>query len=80
MRATLEFDLDNPDDKIAHLRCVKATDMALALWEITRMRKDVMYELEGKEGLADWEVANLVLEKMFDKIREQGINIDELLV
>jgi hypothetical protein len=35
MKAKLEFDLDDFDDKMAHNRCVKATDMALVLWEIT---------------------------------------------
>jgi hypothetical protein len=34
MKAKLEFDLDDFDDKMAHNRCVKATDMALVLWEI----------------------------------------------
>ena len=34
MKAKLTFDLDDIDDKMAHERCVKATDMALVLWEI----------------------------------------------
>ena len=34
MKATLEFNLDNPDDKIDHMRCIKATDMSLMLWDI----------------------------------------------
>lgn len=35
MKAKLEFDLDDMDDKMAHDRCIKATDMALVLWELT---------------------------------------------
>ena len=34
MKAKLIFDLDDFDDKMAHERCVKATDMAIVLWEI----------------------------------------------
>ena len=34
MRAKLTFDLDDLDDKMAHERCIKSTDMALVLWEI----------------------------------------------
>ena len=34
MKAKLIFDLDDIDDKMAHERCVKSTDMALVLWEI----------------------------------------------
>jgi len=31
MKATLEFDLDEYDDILAHLRCIKSLDMSLAL-------------------------------------------------
>jgi hypothetical protein len=34
MKATLEFDLDDQDDKLNHLRCVNSTDMALFIWEL----------------------------------------------
>ena len=34
MKAKLTVDLDDIDDKMAHERCVKSTDMALVLWEI----------------------------------------------
>lgn len=34
MKAILEFDLDNPEDRMAHSRCIKATEMAVALFEI----------------------------------------------
>lgn len=34
MKATLKFDLDDIDDKEAHLRCVKSLDMSLALNDI----------------------------------------------
>jgi len=37
MLAKLEFDLSEPDDRQAHLRCVKALDMALALWDIRQL-------------------------------------------
>lgn len=34
MTATLTFDLNDHDDRQAHMRCVKATDLALAIWSI----------------------------------------------
>ncbi len=34
MRATLKFDLEEPDDRQAHLRCTKALEMSLLLWKI----------------------------------------------
>jgi hypothetical protein len=35
MKATLEFDLNNPDDVAAHLRCISANSMENALFEIS---------------------------------------------
>jgi len=33
MKAILKFDLDNADDEVSYTRCVKAKDMALAIWD-----------------------------------------------
>ena len=41
MKATLTFNLDDIDEKMAHFRCIKALDMALALWEIDRYTKAI---------------------------------------
>jgi hypothetical protein len=34
MKATLEFDMEEPQDRLAHMRCAKALDLTLALWDI----------------------------------------------
>ncbi len=34
MKAALYFRLDDPEDIQAHMRCTKATDMALALYQL----------------------------------------------
>jgi hypothetical protein len=68
MKATLEFNLDDPDDRMAHLRCVKALDMALALFEIN-------YNLRKKVERDDIDVWEAIVD-IFD---EQGINPDELI-
>ena len=34
MKATLEFNMDDPEDQRAMLRCVKSTEMAVALFSI----------------------------------------------
>tara|TARA_R110001583_G_scaffold168677_1_gene321527 strand:- start:1199 stop:1429 length:231 start_codon:yes stop_codon:yes gene_type:complete len=34
MKAILEFNLDNPEDRMNHKRCVKASDMAIFIWEL----------------------------------------------
>lgn len=34
MKAILKFDLTDSDDRMAHQRCIKSLDLALALWDI----------------------------------------------
>jgi hypothetical protein len=34
MKGILEFNLDDQEDEVAYMRCVKAKDMALVLWDM----------------------------------------------
>jgi hypothetical protein len=81
MKATLEFDLNDHDDRMAHLRAVKSTDMAIVLSEIlTNLEKRVQHEVENFE--ADSDPSDGVY-AAFRKIRElcydHGIIIDDLI-
>lgn len=74
MKAILEFNLTDPDDVTSHLRCIKATDMACALWEIRNLGKELGWlEEEGKL------TAEAVMEKIFEHFDNHNINTDELL-
>ena len=47
MKAILEFDLDDGSDKMAHTRCLKATDAYLVLWNFSEfLRKDERPNIE----------------------------------
>jgi hypothetical protein len=74
MKATLEFDLNEPDDIIKHLRCIKALDMACALWEIRNLGKELGW-LEEEGTLT----AEAVMEKILEHFENHNINTDELL-
>src|SRR6056300_1281027 len=56
MKAKLEFDLDNPDDRMGHMRCVKATNMALMLWDIKqKIRSKLKYSNDlSEDELHQW--------------------------
>ena len=43
MKATLEFNLDNEDDKESHLNCVRANEMHLAIWNATHNNKHLSH-------------------------------------
>ena len=78
MKAKLEFDLDDFDDRMAHMCCVKASDMASILFEMsTNARKRITmgseYGEEYYKGVDD------VFNKLRELMEEHNINIDELI-
>ena len=66
MKATLEFNLDDVEDRMAHYRCVKALDMALALWQI----KQLFYNRDDEEGIS--------VDKLLAIFEDYNIEIEEL--
>jgi regulator of RNase E activity RraB len=82
MKAKLLFDLSDPDQKMEHLRCVKSTDMALALWQISVNAKKQCYRIaEGKEMQGESvDYINLVFEKIYEIMEEHSIDVDDLVI
>lgn len=75
MRATLSFNLDDLDDFIAHKRCIKSLDMALALWDFSgKLRHIVDTSEDGKWVDEDdvWKAWNEIMEKY-------NLNLNELV-
>ena len=68
MKATVEFDLEDLDDVMAHLRCVKSMDMALALFKIQGIIRD------------KWEFnADEIGKKINGAFEEYDINLEDLI-
>lgn len=54
MQGKLIFDLNEPDDIQAHFRCVKALDMALCLWDLSRfIRNKEAYSEDDSISIED---------------------------
>lgn len=82
MEARLKFDLDEIDDKMAHLRATKSLDLALVLWELTHnSKKELERKLEGHKNLNSnsLDTLDLVFEKIHELMEEHNINIEELV-
>ena len=77
MKATLEFDLDDSVDETAHLRAIKSTKLAIALWDMDQYLRGLI-----KYGELD-DAIYKTLEETRDKLREimseNSIDLDELL-
>lgn len=81
MKAILEFNLDEHEDRMAHMRCTKSVDMAWVLSEILiNLEKKVQHEVSSFE--ADSDVSDGVY-AAFRRIRElvndRGIIIEDLI-
>ena len=78
-KGILEFDLNEPDDIMAHKRAAKSLDLALALWDIVHnTKKSIEWSLESKE-LDKYEVLDLVYEKIYSILDEHNIKLDDLI-
>lgn len=68
MKAKLEFDLEDLDDVMSHLRCVKSLDMALALFKIQGVIR------------SKWDYDNEEIKSEIGKIfQEYDINLEDLI-
>ena len=70
MKAILEFNLDDPEDAKAHLRCVKAFDMALLLSDIEQERRKL---INGKCS------EKIAIHNILIALDETDLNLDELV-
>lgn len=78
-KAILEFDLDEPEDRLEHLRAIKSRDLASAIWEITHnTKKGLEWSLDGKE-MNKYDVLDMVFEKIYEILDDNDVKIDELI-
>ncbi len=79
MKATLEFNLDEMDDVMAHMRAVHSTDMALVLWELVHnTKRNIEREIESRD-LDGYAVLDLLYDKLHEELDTHGIIIDKLI-
>lgn len=79
MKAILEFDLNEPEDVVAHKRAVKALDLILALWDMDQyLRSQTKYAPDSMSSEV-WDALADVREKLHEIKTEYNISFDELL-
>ena len=79
MKGILEFNLDDQEDEVAYMRCVKARNLAIALWDIDHYLRS---KTKHAPDYMSPEVYNTLLETR-DELRRimshHSIDLDELL-
>jgi len=77
--AILKYDLDDFDDRQAHLRAVKSLDMALVLWEFARnTRKKIEHKFDVQEDVNWNDVLQETFDSFFELLEEHNVDVDEL--
>ena len=82
MKATLSYNLNDPDDRMAHLRAVKSLDMASALFDITRnLRKKIQNRYEDIDNTNNdvFDGIDAVFDEIYNILEDNNIDIDELI-
>lgn len=76
----IEFDLNEPDDRMAHLRTAKATAMALVLWEFSYNSRKTLERVMTQQYISNPdEVLDLVFDEFNRIMQKENIQIDELI-
>jgi hypothetical protein len=76
-KAQLKFDLDNPEDRKAHMRCVKSLNMTFVLFQIScNLRRECE---DRMDHLTKDEVLDFVFERINELFNEHNIDLGELI-
>lgn len=76
METVLNFDLNDHEDKMAHMRCIKATEMAIVLFDMTQIYSKFEFEAENADGIY---ILEKVQEYVHDLLKEYSLNLDDLI-
>jgi hypothetical protein len=80
MKAILEFNLDDHDDRESYERINKSKEMAYVLWQlITNKKKELEYKLEEHPKFSSYDVLDMVFEEIGLMLQDEGIDIDKLI-
>lgn len=79
MKAILEFNLDEPTDKEAHLRAVKSTSLAIALWDIDQYLRGQIKHAPDSMPEEVYKALQKIRDKLHEIMSENSIDLDELM-
>jgi len=77
MKAILEFDLNDHDDREAHLRATLSLDMAIAIWD---MQQEFRGRLKhGDLSEEEYKVTEDLRNKFYQILNHRGIDLDKIM-
>ena len=79
MEGRLIFNLDDQEDEVAYMRCVKAKDMALVLWDIDHYLRDQTKHAPDSIPPEVYDALQETRDELYRIMSHHSINLDELL-
>lgn len=78
MKASLKFDLNDPNEYVIHLRCIKSLDLALALLEVETVIKKLEH-LQEINPNTEMDVIDFLKNEFAEILSQKNISLQELL-
>jgi hypothetical protein len=80
-KGILKFDLNDFDDRMAHLRAVKSLDLSMAIWDILQLRKTMERRFENTENTNNdvFDGIDAMGDGILEILDDHGIKIDDLI-
>jgi hypothetical protein len=79
MKARLEFNLDDQDDEVAYMRCVKATKLALTLWDIDGYLRGKTKHAPDSMPPEVYDALQETRDELYRIMSKHSIDLDELM-
>ena len=80
MKAQFNFDMDDADDRMEHLRCIKSLDMSLVLWELNcNSKKGFENKISVNPKMNAYDVLDMIFDEFRSLLEEHDINVDKLV-
>ena len=79
MKAILEFNLDDSEDKMSHLRCVKSTEMMVTLWEMDQHLRSITKYATDSTSQETYDELVKVREMLHEIMNDNGISFEGLI-
>ena len=76
MKAILEFDLLDPEDRIEHQRMLKSTDLQIALWDISQVLRSKIKYAPDDMSVDTFKAYEEIQEMFYDIINQHKIDLE----
>ena len=81
MKVILRFDTDSQEEEMEMLRCLKATEAFLYIWDILHnSQKSILWKIDEGKYQSQEEVVDDIYRMMWDRLNERGINLEKYII